>query len=140
MRLLSTTNDGDELSDRTRRIRALIVEDDADSREAMGTALRRLGHDTDCAGTLLEGAAKLSPRVRWLILDLRLPDGDGAGLLRHIREHDLPINVAVVTGSRDGVQLTDAVLLKPDAFFTKPVDFGDVARWMTTADHYAGDA
>ena len=110
----------------------LIVEDDADSREAMGEALRRLGYDADCAGTFLEGVAKLTPDVQWLILDLRLPDGDGAALLRYIRQHKLPVNVAVVTGARESALLSDAVLLKPDAFFTKPVDYHDVARWMSS--------
>ena len=133
MRPLWTSEEWDETPAYAGGFRTLIVEDDADSREAMGEALRRLGYDSDCAGTFLEGVAKLTPEVQWLILDLRLPDGDGAALLRYIRQHQLPVNVAVVTGSRESALLTDAVLLKPDAFFTKPVDYRDVARWMSSA-------
>ena len=122
----------------------LIVEDDPDAREAMAQALGRFGYHADCAGTFLEGVAKLTSRIHWLILDLRLPDGDGAALLRYIRQHELPVSVAVVTGAEDDSLLTDAVLLKPDAFFTKPVDFHDVARWMSCGDHHpragGGDA
>jgi two-component system, OmpR family, response regulator QseB len=139
MRLLSTEERGYGMSQREGSARALIVEDDPDSREAMRQALRRLGFDADCAGTFLEGVAKLTPDVRWLILDLRLPDGDGATLLRYIRQHDWPVGVAVVTGADDDMLLTDAVLLKPDAFFTKPVDFGDVARWMFHGHHRGAD-
>lgn len=136
MRLLTPEEIGYESSEKARECRTLIVEDDADSREAMAKALRLLGHDADCAGTFLEGVAKLSSHVRWLILDLRLPDGDGAALLRYIRQHEMPVNVAVVTGAEDDALLTDAVLLKPDAFFAKPVDFHDVARWMSCGDHH----
>jgi len=132
MRPFWTSEEGeDTLPDFVGR-RTLIVEDDPDSREAMGEALRRFGYDADCAGTFLEGVAKLTPEVQWLILDLRLPDGDGAALLRYIRQHHLPVNVAVVTGTREGALLGDAVMLKPDALFTKPVDYRDVARWMST--------
>lgn len=143
MRLLESERDVYEMSDRPRGCGTLIVEDDPDSREAMVKALRLMGHDADCAGTFLEGVAKLSSKVRWLILDLRLPDGDGAALLRYIRQHELPVHVAVVTGAEDDSLLTDAVLLKPDAFFTKPVDFHDVARWISCGDHHqagGGDA
>jgi CheY-like chemotaxis protein len=114
--------------------RTLIVEDDADSREAMVKALRLFGYNADCAGSFLEGVAKLTADTRWLILDLRLPDGDGAALLRYIREHGLPIKVAVVTGAADDWQMAEAVLLKPDAFFTKPVDFSDIATWIASRD------
>jgi DNA-binding NtrC family response regulator len=117
----------------------LIVEDDSDSRDAMAKALRLYGYDADCAGTFLEGVAKLTSGTRWLILDLRLPDGDGATLLRYIREHELPVKVAVVTGAADGSLLTEAVLLKPEAFFTKPVDVADVAVWLASHDDHGGD-
>ena len=104
-----------------------------------GAGLRRFGFDADFAGTFLEGAAKLTPEVRWLILDLRLPDGDCAALLGYIRSHEWPVHVAVVTGAQDGRLLSDAVLLRPDALFTKPVDFADVARWMASSGQN-GDA
>jgi CheY-like chemotaxis protein len=123
-----------EMSDFDTSCRTLIVEDDADSREALSKALRVYGYDASCAGTFFEAVAKLTPNTRWLILDLRLPDGDGSALLRYIRQHELPIKVAVVTGAEEDALLADTVLLKPDAFFTKPVDFADVATWLASAD------
>jgi ActR/RegA family two-component response regulator len=101
----------------------------------MVKGLGLFGYDADCAGTLLEGVAKLSSNVRWLVLDLRLPDGEGVALLRYIRQHELPVSVAVVTGDGNGARLAETVLLKPDALFTKPVDFCDVANWMASTEH-----
>jgi DNA-binding response OmpR family regulator len=120
------------MSDRPTGCRTLIVEDDADSREALSKALWLSGYESDCAGTFLEAVAKLTPDTRSLILDLRLPDGDGSALLRYIRQHDLPVRVAVVTGAEEDSLLAETVLLKPDAFFMKPVDFGDVTTWLAS--------
>ena len=114
--------------------RTLVVEDDPDSRESMMKGLGRFGYEADGAGTFLEGIAKLSSRIHWLVLDLRLPDGEGTALLRYIREHDLPVKVAVVTGDGNGARLAETALLKPDARFMKPVDFGDVANWMASTE------
>src|SRR5437870_3511493 len=79
--------------------RTLIVEDDADACEATSRALRRRGYEVDCAYTVAETLERLAqdpPDA--LILDLRLADGDGLAALRHIRERQLPVRVAVVTG------------------------------------------
>ena len=109
------------------RTATLVVEDDPDVRECMLLALGRHGQDADAAGTLLEGLAKLTPEARWLVLDLSLPDGDGAALLRYVRENRWGVKVAVVTGFDDGAALADVALLKPDGFFLKPVGLSEVA-------------
>ena len=138
MRLLGMDERPLELAERRTQCRTLVVEDDADSREAIIKTLGLYGYEADGAGTFLEGVAKLSSKVQWLILDLRLPDGDGAALLRYIRQHDLPVKVAVVTGAGEGAVLAEAVLLKPEAFFTKPVEFADVATWIASGDDCGG--
>jgi len=72
----------------------------------------------------------LTADVTHLILDLRLPDGTGLRLLERAKEKGLPVKVAVVTGLDKGDVLADAVMLQPDAFLTKPVDFCDVIAWL----------
>lgn len=110
--------------------RALIVEDDPASRETLATFLRRRGYDVDRAATVAAGRSKLTPDVTHLILDLRLPDGQGIKLLEYVKQQNLPIKVAIVTGLDRGDVLDTAVTLQPDAFLKKPVDFGEVIAWI----------
>lgn len=84
----------------------------------------------ECAANVAAGRAKLTEDITHLILDLRLPDGTGLRLLEKAQEQGLPAKVAVVTGLDRGDVLADAVLMHPDAFLTKPVDFGDVLAWL----------
>jgi len=110
--------------------RALIVEDDPSSREALAAFLRRRGYNVQCASTVAAGRAKLTQDVTHLILDLRLPDGTGLRLLERAEEQHLPVKVAVVTGLDRGDILADAVMRHPDALLTKPIDFSDVIAWL----------
>ena len=110
---------------------ALVVEDDVDTCDALSRLLERLGYVTACAGTVAGAIAQLrDTRPDTLILDLALPDGSGVAVLRHLRERGLPIDVAVVSGAADGELLADAVLMHPDAMFTKPADLTEVAAWL----------
>src|SRR5687768_1525744 len=102
--------------------RTLLVEDDPDTCEALTRILRKRGYDIDCAGSVREALVKLKAEPACLVLDLMLPDGNGIDVLRHVRQLGMPIRVAVATGAGDTNLMSDAILLKPDAFFTKPID------------------
>jgi two-component system response regulator PilR (NtrC family) len=110
--------------------RALIVEDDSSSREALATFLRRRGVEVDCAATLAVAESKLTDDVTHLILDLRLPDGSGLALLERAQQGDWPVKVAIVTGIDRGDLLAEVALRHPDVFLRKPIDFTDVLGWM----------
>jgi two-component system OmpR family response regulator len=112
--------------------RALVVEDHDPTREGMRRLLRALGHEAEGAGTLAEAMERLGS-VGCLFLDLNLSDGSGVQLLRHIRERGLPIRVAVTTASSDERALEEVRQLRPDGLFVKPVDFGDLVRWLKSA-------
>src|SRR5882757_9788556 len=94
----------------------LIVEDNVDSAEVLGALMKIYGFDSACVGTAAEAIDYLhteSPRN--LILDLMLPDVAGTSVLQYIREHHLPIRVAVVTAAAAARVAADAVSLDPDA-------------------------
>jgi two-component system OmpR family response regulator len=117
--------------------RILIVEDDADSCEVLCRLLERSGYETDCAGTLGEAVKILRRRPDFVILDLKLPDGDGLALLTGLRESgDASTKVAIVTGAGDDRLVADAVLARPDAFFTKPLDPSDILSWLRAEGHF----
>lgn len=125
--------------------RTLIVEDDPASRETLAAFLRRRGYAVQCASNVADGGSKLTGRVTHLILDLRLPDGSGLKLLEAVKQQDLSVKVAVITGAEKTDLLADAVMLQPDAFLKKPVDFLDVLAWIegerpSLSEFLAGDA
>ena len=108
----------------------VIVDDDDICRSLLDKVLRIRGHVPACAASLAEGRRMLSENCKRLILDLNLPDGRGTDLLRHIRESDLPIKVAVTTGMNDRQTMAEVSKLQPDAFFVKPVDLMELMRWV----------
>src|SRR5215470_3164280 len=76
----------------------LIVDDEADIRELLVLTLSRMGVDADAASTIQEAQAALLARPYDLCLtDMRLPDGDGLMMLRHIAENHGNTPVAVIT-------------------------------------------
>ena len=102
---------------------ALIVDDEPDIRELLELTLGRMQIDTRSAADLKEAHALLAAEQFDICLtDMRLPDGNGIDLVRHIQQQEMNLPVAVITayGSMD----TAVEALKAGAFdfVTKPVD------------------
>jgi two-component system response regulator PilR (NtrC family) len=102
---------------------ALIVDDEPDIRELLELTLGRMHIETRSAANLNEAHALLAAEQFDICLtDMRLPDGNGIDLVRHIQQQEMNLPVAVITayGSMD----TAVEALKAGAFdfVTKPVD------------------
>jgi two-component system response regulator PilR (NtrC family) len=100
----------------------LIVDDEADIRELLVLTLSRMGVDAVTASTVKEAQAALKSRPYDLCLtDMRLPDGDGVEVLRHIAENygNTPVAVITAFGSTENA----VAALKAGAFdyLTKPI-------------------
>jgi len=98
----------------------VIIEDDQRIRELMARALSGKGYEVQGAATALDGLQQIvgtSPDV--VILDMGLPDLDGAELLKMIRAvTDVPIVVATARSEdRDVVRTLDA---GADDYLVKP--------------------
>jgi DNA-binding response OmpR family regulator len=74
----------------------LVIEDDVDVRDAIGRLLTATGHDVRLCATALDGLRELAARPPDIVvLDLGLPDLDGAAVLSRIRAtSQVPIVVA----------------------------------------------
>lgn len=98
----------------------LIVEDDATIRTALVRALTARDHSTMTAPTAMEGLQSLvahPPDV--VLLDLGLPDLDGAALLAMIRAvSDVP--VIVVSARDDGPAIVSLLDAGADDYLVKP--------------------
>jgi len=100
----------------------LIVDDEADIRELLVLTLSRMGVDADTASSFKEAQEALKTRPYDLALtDMRLPDGDGLQVLRHIAENygNTPVAVITAFGSTENA----VAALKAGAFdyLAKPI-------------------
>ena len=112
------------------RARVLLVEDDRASRQALRVMLQQWGYEALAAETVADGILKLDEDPAAVLLDLMLPDGFGVRLLRGIRALDFPVPIAVITGANDQDLLKQVHELRPEAFFTKPLDPPRVQEWL----------
>ena len=110
--------------------RLLIVEDHDDTRKVYVLVAKRCGYAVDEAASVSEALAKLDGQSR-VILDLRLPDGDGADVLQAIRALHKPASVAVISAEHHGSMVEAALRLHPDAYFKKPVDGEQLVEWLS---------
>jgi len=102
--------------------RVLVVDDEPDIRELLELTLSRMGLGVDAVGTVGEAKARLKEaRFSLCLTDMRLPDGDGLDLVRHIAglAADLPVAVITAYGSAENA----VAALKAGAFdyVAKPV-------------------
>jgi two-component system response regulator PilR (NtrC family) len=102
---------------------ALIVDDEPDIRELLELTLGRMKIDTRSAATLADAMDWLTQeRFDICLTDMRLPDGNGIDLVRHIQQEQINLPVAVITayGSMDSA--VEALKAGAFDFVTKPVD------------------
>jgi DNA-binding response OmpR family regulator len=98
----------------------LIVEDDERIRTALIRALRERGHAVSSAGTAMTGLRQaVDERPDLVVLDLGLPDLDGAELLRMLRAVS-SVPVIVATARDDDGSVVRALDAGADDYVLKP--------------------
>lgn len=128
----------------------LIVEDNADDLALMLRAIERNGLDCDVL-VARDGREALDhllpppvsnrapsslPAV--VLLDLKLPEIDGLGVLRRIRSHERTAHLPVVilTSSIEPVDVISSYRLGANSFVRKPVGFGNLSRLIDDVARY----
>ena len=114
--------------------RCLIVDDEPDISELLSITIEKMGIKTDCAGTLEDAKFRLSRnRYDLCLTDMRLPDGNGLDLMKHINLHysGLPIAVITAFGSSDNA----VSALKAGAFdyLNKPISLQQLRPIVASA-------
>jgi DNA-binding response OmpR family regulator len=107
--------------------RVLIVEDDRDTRDALGFALRDVGYEVSFASSARE--ATVARGFDIALLDLNLPGGNGLGVLSTWRTAGVDAPVLVITADR-APESVEKALIGLDAwdFIRKPFDLDEVER------------
>jgi DNA-binding response OmpR family regulator len=103
----------------------LIVDDDPNILEMLGLVLEDAGHDVRVAAHGREAITALEQSApQCMVLDLMMPELDGHGVLRTMRERNLApeTRVLVLTCKVHAGEFIEAWQLGADEYVTKPVD------------------
>lgn len=114
--------------------RILVVDDEADIRELLDLTLARMGLETACAGSLAEAKGLLaSQRFNLCLTDMRLPDGQGLELVRHISELVPELPVAVITAHGSAENAVSALKAGAFDYIAKPVSLEQLRGLVKSA-------
>lgn len=113
--------------------RALLVDDEPDILELIKLTLSRMDIQSQATASLTEARKALdSGGFDFCLTDMRLPDGDGIDLVRHIQRHFPDLPTAVITAHGNVESAVQALKAGAFDFVSKPVDL-TVLRDLTTA-------
>jgi DNA-binding NarL/FixJ family response regulator len=116
-------------------IRIIVVDDNAAVRQSIGELLAN-EVDFECVGEAATvGDAELlveHARPDVVVLDVRLPDGDGVDLCRTIRSHYPGTACVMLTAYTDGDALVAALLAGAAGYFLKQIRGGDLVSCIRT--------
>jgi CheY-like chemotaxis protein len=107
-----------------RGVSILLVEDDADWREAIALSLTQAGAEVASAGSVAEALALLDayePQV--LVSDIGMPEADGYELIRRLRHRNGgSVRAVAMTGFADAESRERCLRLGFDEFLAKPFE------------------
>ena len=113
---------------------ALILDDEDDIRELIEMTLIPLGIQCYAAENLAQAHALLERHSYSLcIADMKLPDGNGLDLVRHIQRHHPKLPVAVITAHGNIESAVEALKLGAFDFVAKPFDLAVLRKLVNTA-------
>ena len=114
--------------------RVLVIDDEADIRELIDLTLVRMGLATECVGSVAEARAALDGEAFQLCLtDMRLPDGEGLEIVRHITEHHPKTPVAVITAYGSAENAVAALKAGAFDYLSKPVGLEQLRTLVKSA-------
>ena len=119
-------------------LRVLLVEDDGALRQTLREALQTEGHQVLAAASLADGLAQAAhAQPDLVLLDLGLPDGDGATLLARLRQSSSTpvIVISARQGEAGKIALLDA---GADDYLVKPFAVGELLARMRAAMRHRG--
>lgn len=114
--------------------RILIVEDDHGAREALAELLRGDGYAVIEAADIAQARASLGGEgIDAMLLDLKMPDGDGQALLDELAIRKALPPTIVMTAFGSGSRAIEAMRAGADDYLQKPIDFDALLASLRTA-------
>ena len=123
-------------------LRVLLVEDDQVLGEALRDHVAAAGHAVDWFKRMLDAVAATDTVTYGLILlDLRLPDGEGLTLLRSLRARGDGTPVIILTAHDQISDRIEGLNSGADDYLVKPFDLNELtARMLAVSRRYTGNA
>jgi cyclic di-GMP phosphodiesterase len=111
----------------SRPVRIVVTDDEASIREVLADGLESFGWDVTQAGTAADAFALVSRGGVDLVLsDIDMPGENGLALLGRIKQHDIDIDVIMVTGVVDLEVAIGAIRQGAADYVTKPFNLEEV--------------
>lgn len=119
---------------RAKSATVLLVDDEPDILELLELALLKMGLKVDKAGNVQEALVKLGEcRYDLCLTDMRMPDGDGLQVVRHITRHNLDVPVAVITAHGNMENAVNALKAGAFDYLAKPVSLDQLRALIKSA-------
>jgi two-component system response regulator PilR (NtrC family) len=107
--------------------RILVVDDERSMTELLGIMLRKEGYEVVTAGSRAGSAQMLAKTpVDMIITDVKLPDGDGIEILRHVKAASPETAVIVMTAYGSTQSAVGAMKLGAHDYLIKPFDVDEL--------------
>jgi two-component system response regulator AtoC len=119
--------------------RILIIDDEKVILESLGMFLTEKGYEVRCALCMAEGLEKIDGfKPDAVILDIRLPDGDGLDLLKKLKSRNDEAAVIMITAFHDMDTTIRAIKLGATEYITKPIDVDELEKAVLRAMRLTG--
>lgn len=113
--------------------KVLIVDDEPDIRELLAMSLSQMNLDSDAVGTLSQARESIAQEPFDLCLtDMRLPDGDGIDLVRHIQHTRPELPVAIITAYGNVDTAVEALKAGAYDFVSKPLKLEELRNLVSS--------
>ncbi len=113
---------------------ALIIDDEPDIRELLEITLGRMGIESCSTADVASALDALKSQPFDLCLaDMRLPDGNGIDIVRHVARHYPETPIAMITAHGNMDTAIEALKAGAFDFVSKPVDLSVLRRLVETA-------